>query len=459
MNIHLRNAKAAHSRAKALADKAKAENREMNAEELTAFDAAMAEFESEKQLGEAMLAREQKLAAADAAVAGIEPPAPVASASLPVGAGTPPVVSVGLPNLLADRALGFKSANHYMHDVLRASLGQGLSPELTRVKTALDSVKAASGAATFNGEDGGFIVAPPEYSDMIYARAVDQLPFLDQVEKVYVKGNSWICRSLKDADKSSSAYRHGGIVVYLVDEGDSITSSKPKFRLDTLKLHKMGALVYATQEEIDDAPGFGDSMMNNVAVAFANEITEYCLWGTGVGQPQGILQSDACVSITKESAQAANTLLTANVLKMWAAMWSAGRGKCMWLYNADLFTHLVGLVVDTGAGVTFPVYMPPGGLADAPHGRIMGRPAFETEHMPALSTAGDLSLVDPSPYKLVTKGAAIPEMAVSMHFKFDSHEQAFRFTYRLDGRLPWDTYLTPRKGTTYRSAAVKLGAR
>jgi hypothetical protein len=79
--------------------------------------------------------------------------------------------------------------------------------------------------------------------------------------------------------------------------------------------------------------------------------------------------------------------------------------------------------------------------------------------MPALSTAGDVSLVDPGAYKAVTKGAAIPEMAVSLHFKFDSHEQAFRFVFRFDGRLPWDTHLTPRKGTTYKSAAVKLGAR
>ena len=363
---------------------------------------------------------------------------------------------VGLPNLLSDRNFGMKGINHYLHEVARVANGKR-SERLDAVETALKSIKGLEGGATFNGDEGGFLIAPPAVSDQVYKRAIEIMPFIDQCQKVIVPGNVWLCRSLKDGDRSSAVYRHGGIRVYWRDEGQSVEDSKIKSRVDTLKLHALDAMVYATEEELSDTLNYGDLMTGLVGQAYADEMLEYLLWGTGVGQPLGLLKSGACVEIDKETNQPTDTLVIANFIKMWAAIW--GRQKCMWLYNADCLVQMMSLVVDTGAGVTVPVYLPPNGLSADPYDRIFGRQAYETDHCSAIGDAGDVALVDPSPYVVATKGSLIPEQAVSMHFKFDTHEQAFRFSLRFDGRLPWDVSITPRKGAIKRSPAVKLGAR
>jgi HK97 family phage major capsid protein len=78
------------------------------------------------------------------------------------------------------------------------------------------------------------------------------------------------------------------------------------------------------------------------------------------------------------------------------------------------------------------VYLPPGGIANAPNASLYGRPLIATEYNAAIGTVGDIALVDLSQYTIVDKGGV--QMANSMHVAFDTDEMRFRVTYRVDGR-------------------------
>jgi HK97 family phage major capsid protein len=178
--------------------------------------------------------------------------------------------------------------------------------------------------------------------------------------------------------------------------------------------------------------------------------------GTGAGQPLGILNSGAVVQVAKEAGQAADTVVAENVSKMWARMWAPSRRTSVWLINQDVEPQLDLLSVPSGA-FGMPVYMPPGGLSEAPYGRLKGRPVMVIEHCETVGDAGDIVLADFSQYLLADKNGV--ETATSIHVQFLTDETVFRFVYRVDGEPVWNAALTPAKGSNTLSPFVKLAAR
>ena len=60
-----------------------------------------------------------------------------------------------------------------------------------------------------------------------------------------------------------------------------------------------------------------------------------------------------------------------------------------WQIPADVEPQLEALEADVGTGGV-PVYLPPGGIADAPNARLKGRPVIVTEYNKTLGTVGDI---------------------------------------------------------------------
>ena len=88
---------------------------------------------------------------------------------------------------------------------------------------------------------------------------------------------------------------------------------------------------------------------------------------------------------------------------------------------------------------------------------MYGRPVLAPEQCATLGTVGDIILCDPTQYLIAQKGGM--ESATSMHLKFEEHEQAFRFTMRVDGASDWSSALTPYKGSSTVSPFVSLATR
>jgi hypothetical protein len=98
--------------------------------------------------------------------------------------------------------------------------------------------------------------------------------------------------------------------------------------------------------------------------------------------------------------------------------------------------------------------MPVGGV-QSPFG-ILGGQWADIEYAQTLGTAGDFMFFDGSQYILAMKSAGA-DFQTSIHFKFDTGEQAFRWTTRLNGAPWWNSAVTPKNGTTTLSPFVVLG--
>ena len=71
-----------------------------------------------------------------------------------------------------------------------------------------------------------------------------------------------------------------------------------------MKLKKLVALVYATDELLADASALNSWIMQNLPEELSFLAENSVIRGSGVGQPLGILNSGATVSVAKETGQA-----------------------------------------------------------------------------------------------------------------------------------------------------------
>ena len=185
----------------------------------------------------------------------------------------------------------------------------------------------------------------------------------------------------------------------------------------------------------------------------AFKVEDAILDGTGSGQPLGISNSAANVTVAKKSGQTATTIVAENVESMWQRCWGPSRSTAVWLINQACEPQLMALA-DANRNAS---YLPPLGLSDTPFSRIMNRPVLTSEYCATLGTVGDIRLVDLSQYLLIDKGAVRGDS--SMHVRFLYDERAFRWMYRVDGQPMWNSALTPFNGSNTLSPFIDLAVR
>jgi HK97 family phage major capsid protein len=224
----------------------------------------------------------------------------------------------------------------------------------------------------------------------------------------------------------------------------------------SLQLKKLAGVGYATDELLADTTALGNIMTQGFSEELTFLVEDSIINGTGAGQPLGVLGSNALVTVAKETGQAAATLVTANIFKMWSRMWSRSRANAVWFVNQDIEPQLLSLDMPVGTG-GMPVYLPANGISGAPFGTLLGRPIVPIEYCATLGTVGDVILADLSQYVMIEKGGLQAE--TSIHVQFLTDETAYRFVYRVDGQPAWHDTLTPFKGSSTQSPFVALATR
>lgn len=315
--------------------------------------------------------------------------------------------------------------------------------------------QAASGASSGVPSDGGFLVRH-DFSTQLLDGAIEAavlaplcLPITvgadaDGVDLPYINETS-----------RAEGSRWGGVQVYWRAEADTVTATKPTFDLHDLRLQELMGLAYATDRLLRDA----SSLESIFRIAFTSEMAfkldDAIFRGSGAGLPLGIIDSTGPrVEQAKETGQAADTVVSENISKMWTRVRPRSKGRGVWLYNSEVGAQFDGLYYPAGtAGIpTRVVSYDESGVA-----RIKGRPALEIEQASALGDAGDLVFADLSRYALARKGGL--EEAQSMHVRFLYGENTFRWTMRVNGRPVDKSAITPYKGSATQSAFVTLAAR
>jgi HK97 family phage major capsid protein len=260
-----------------------------------------------------------------------------------------------------------------------------------------------------------------------------------------------------DETSRATGSRFGGARGYWTEEAGEKVASTPKFRVIELNLHKLVGLCYATDELLQDANALEQAVRRAFTEEIAFGVDDAIINGTGTGQPLGVLNGGSCVQVDKESGQAAATVVTENIVKMWSRLLPKSQRTAVWLVNQDVMPQLFQLSMAVGTGGSA-VFLPAGGLSSEPFATLFNRPIIPVEQCQTLGTAGDILLCDfAHGYVLCTKGGI--EADVSMHVRFVYDESVFRFVMRVDGSPTLASAVTPYKGSATQSHFVKLQTR
>lgn len=353
------------------------------------------------------------------------------------------------PRATAGGTGGFKSFGEFATVVRNASLrgDAGMDPRLR-------NAAATSWGQESVGADGGFAV-PPDFRSEIAVKVFGEDSLVARTDRMRSSSNS----ITMPIDMTTPWDTSGGIQAYWDGEAAALAQSKPSLEEDTYKAHKLHVLVPVTEELLEDAPAMDSYLRKKAPEKMDFKISNAIVRGSGVGQPLGFLNAPALVTVPAESAQTSGTINSANIGKMYARMPASSRANAVWLINPDATEQLDQLTVGQ-----FPVYMPPGGMSDAPYGRMKGRPVIEHQVCDTLGNLGDIMFVDLQQYMTLTKlGNGRDEngmrLDLSMHLWFDQDLVAYKFTIRLGGQPWWSKPTSPFKGSNKLSPFVTLAAR
>jgi HK97 family phage major capsid protein len=345
----------------------------------------------------------------------------------------------------------WRSNGEFLMAVARAGMGHGLDQRLVRA-----TEERQSGLNEGVGSEGGFLVKTDFSTEMI-KRTYELSALANRVRKIGVSANSnGLSMYGIDENNRATGSRWGGVRGYWLHEAGTKTETQPAFRKIELKLNKLIGLCYATDELLQDTTALESIIQQAFSEEFAWLIDDAILRGTGVGQPLGILNSPALVTVQPEVGQAANTIIYENVLNMRSRMWGRSRGNSQWYISQDTEPQLHTMSYPVGAGGV-PVYMPAGGASADPYDRLFARPVVPIEQASSLGTVGDINVFDLSQYLMIDKGGI--QSASSIHVRFVNDEQCFRFVYRVDGQPMWNAPLTPANAGPTLSPFVTLATR
>lgn len=342
-----------------------------------------------------------------------------------------------------------------------ASLGEQLKAIYTAKHTGqvderlLQVNNAAQGANEGVGADGGFLLQT-DFAQGIMESAVQNSPLLNRLDRYTCSSPAnamrWV--SVAETDVSSSVF--GGIQMYWTSEATTVGASKPQFREMKMDLEKMMGLAYCTEEMLQDAAFMNGFFGNAFTLAADRLLTSSIISGDGNGKPLGFLKAPALVTVDAEADQAAGTFLGANAIKMQARSMPQNRNRLVWLMHPDVEEQLPYLSIQSGEAAKF-LWNPEGGLGGFDAQRVLNKPVLFEDSCSALGTKGDIMLVDPFQYILLTKGTARQDW--SIHVEFLSDQRCFRMVYRCNGAPKVESPITIKNSTKTRSPFVALADR
>ncbi|HEY3694072.1 phage major capsid protein [Phenylobacterium sp.] len=341
----------------------------------------------------------------------------------------------------ADPALtgGFKSMADFAGAVVQTTLGH-------------HDVRLGATTSTYNqnaGASGEGYLVPPEFSKQVWDIAFEDTDLLGMVAPEPTMSNA----VFKPKDETTP-WGAVGVQAVWRSEGAQMTATKVNVTGEMMTLHELYAFCAASSEVLADGPMLQDRLTRQAGNAIKWQASDAIMWGNGVGKPTGFMTAPCLITQTKESGQAAATVVLANLSKMASRVLRTG-GSPIWIINADVMPQLVGLTLGN-----VPAYLPNNQpIVGSPWGGyLLGYPVLWTEHAQTLGTVGDIVCANMSGYYAATKGGGV-DFATSIHLYFDQNLTAFRWTFRVAGQPYLSAAVSPAHGSTTKSHFVALQAR
>lgn len=338
--------------------------------------------------------------------------------------------------------------------------GQKPSKDFTErsMRPIYEARAAGTGQIQSVGSEGGFLLQSETSIDLM-THGFNNSEILRRCQRRTLTGSESLEIVGIDETSRADGSRGGGVRVYTDAELSQISSSMTKFEKIKLSPERLTGMYYASDKILMNATFLGQEMRQLFMEEFAFKTQDLVMAGTGAGQALGIKNADCKISITKETGQAADTIVAENVLKMFERFYlRGGAGSVGWFANRNCFFQLYTMTYDIGTGGEMArLYVPPRNPGET--GSMLGYPLVFVEQAETLGDAGDIWLCDWSQYVCVDYGNI--NEASSIHFKFDYAQTTFRFVYYFDGQPRMVSAITPYKGgSSYTvSPFVRIAAR
>jgi HK97 family phage major capsid protein len=340
----------------------------------------------------------------------------------------------------------YATMTEFMADVKKAASGQ-VSEKLTKLQNSLGMNEGV-------GTDGGYMVQS-DFAGLMLETAIKESLLLQRIDTYSVTAGSnrvaWV--DVDEQDVSNDAVC-GGVKMYWASEAQAVEATKPKLQEKELKLEKLMGICYTT-DELDSDSNFTEQFIQSCfSKATQRALTAAVVDGDGKGKPTGILKGKGVVTASKESGQAANTIVWENITEMYHTALDADNGTYVWLVHPDAHKQFDSFKVEVGTGGV-PVYQPAAMAGAVP--LLRGIPVIPTDHCSALGTKGDIILADLSDYIMPTKDSIRKD--VSMHVQFLTAQNAYRFILRANGRPRTSSALKIKNSSVKRGKYVVLETR
>lgn len=344
-------------------------------------------------------------------------------------------------NIEDDAKRGYRSYGQFCADVVRA-VTKGDESDLLKRATATTFANEG------NGADGGYAV-PPEFAREISSIAYGEGSLLSLTDSMPVSGNS-----MSFPKDETTPWGTTGVTAAWEGEGNATTPKKVALGESTLRLRKLKVLVAASEELLADAPAMSAYITRKCGEAVDWKVNDAIINGSGAGMPLGILAAGSLVSQAKEGSQAADTIVAANVAKMYGRLIMGAGANVVWLINPDAFQQVITLTLNNN-----PIWVPNNqGFQGAPNGTLLGRPIIMTDACRTVGDQGDIILANMAGYRAITKAGGA-EFATSMHLWFDQDLMAFRLVFRMDGQPALQSAVTPARSAITRGHFIALDNR
>jgi len=331
-------------------------------------------------------------------------------------------------------------------DFARSVFNKGARDDERRAKAE----EVMNAYSSYDPSTGGFLV-PETFRSEIYDTVLEQSIIRPRASVISMDSDKLSIPFVDETTHSGSVF--GGMTFAWTPESGTISPSEAKFGRVKLEANKLTGLA-RVPNELWAAPSGLSTFLNSAlprGISYTEDVA--FITGTGVGQPLGFTNSPAKITITKETNQTAATIVTDNILKMYARLLPQSIGNSVVLANPTTFPQLMTLSIPVGTGGSAVSLVD---ITSSPTMTLLGRPLILTEKVPALGAAGDIGFYDLSFYLIGDRQAVSLES--SEHSRFANDETELRAILRVDGR-PWiQSAITPLNGDSL-SPFVVLGAR
>lgn len=302
-------------------------------------------------------------------------------------------------------------------------------------------LKAVYNSTKDNTEDtaveGGYLVPDEFHAQLLQVQAVNN-QIMGRVTHMPVNSVAGSIPSLDNytavtANAGDSPYA-GGVTAEYTGEGAALTETQAVFKEIRYRLNKSGGYSEVTNELLADSPLAVQAILTNLfgtAIAQRNEFM--VLRGSGVGQPEGLLNAASTIAVTTATN---NVWAVADALAMLDRFKSVG-GTPVWIMAPGMLNETI-LFETSGGGSVVQT-----SLAAGVSNMLFGYDMIISEHMPVPDT-DDVMLVDLSSYLWFEKGGLTID--ASAHAAFVNDKITYRFQSRNDGRSWLNSAITPSNG-------------